>query len=528
MIATHEDRLLAYALHRVLGEEECPDLAPRVVAAWERGERRALPPAAERAPLPPRALRRRSRIPVGRIAAGVLALAGLSLGWWSLRERAQPAPLAVASRPLQVVGGPQATTALAAGTRLVVDDAGPVRVEVAGGVLELAPGSTFALRENGAGMELERGGVRAIGPTRAFAVGFGFGEARLRPGAVLAARRIVEQGDAAGDSQRAPVELRVRAGAAEVELAGASRTLHEPDALVALADPESSDPAALDRRWILEHLVRVAGGEAGLYGPMGLGGLGGLAGLAGRGGAGAARPPRANLGAADARRAAEELEAFLESRPLGWSLLQGLVLDVEAEPRALRAALAEFLARTPSPRALEAARSLWLRVPESFSEDDVVAFAERGVDAFERETRARVEAARSAADAKDLPVRCAAHLAFAGDPAGRALLAAVRARPLAGEDGLIDAFLAARGLEVLGDAAAWPDFVRDAARRALKELDRGREEQARWTLGVLALHDEPPRNLPAWGAADLWGTARVESERSPEELRAELVARAGG
>lgn len=583
MTSEPRDRLLEYALGRVLAEDspagrstpaEAPrgaaggapdsalavDLTEQILEAWERGDRgsttveelerevRAPAPRPLRSPAPARVS--------WRIAASLLVGVGLGATWWQLRDPgpssggslaplgpvtvARVEPFAEATGPLLALDDPAAAPSLlpAPGVRLTVPGAEPVSIAFAGGQLELSPGSIFTLNAGEPALQLEFGGLRASGFAQPFSADFGFGRARLRPGSSLvlrlepdelrfldlpAAKRPAAARVALLDEGqlRQRLELDVRAGEATLAFGDEKRLLREPDAYVLLSPPSGTDSAALlDREWLVEILAAVGERESMNYGPRSK--------VLGR-----------NLAPSLASEADVELDAFLEDSPGGWTLLQGLLIASTFEVPDRSGNLLGFLARSSSPRALRVAQSLWTHTPESFTEDHLIAFAGAGGATFAHEVRARVVVGLEYPSPELPTLKSAAHLARESDDTGRVVLR--DALPSSGaapdsERSLEDQYVAARGLELLGDSAPWQEFADRWARKALEDLDAvdavgpaparaavpGR--RARWIASVLALHREPAANLPNWRTRALWEAAVDDWDGGPEALRSELEA----
>ena len=493
MIA-HDDRILHWALQKLLRREEREDLAPGVLEAWERGERGSWTPGRDELPEPARTPLRR---PWPRLAAAAAVLLTGGVAFFALRGPApsapsagalpptslptSPAAFAQASRPLESLapGAAGPATTLASGERVLVpeDEPAPVEIRLAGGGRLLAsPGSVLSVEEVRGQLTvgLELGALRVRrGSGPALAVDAGF--ARLDPDPWAAFRVSVEPDDAAWMGAGAPSAARAVAagrdlvrvllvemetGAAELSADGeAPWTLRENDAVHVLSAPEgAASVARADIEWMVGLCRRAA--------PM----------------ADEKPPPTAggtDLAADDAQAAETELRAFLDERPERWALLQPVLLDLlrEERPESYRRSVLDVITADPSPGALRAARALWRESPVSFEEDHVVALAARGAFEFQREARARVDGWHFGGE--PVPVRSAAWLASIGDERGLALLEDAAAVAITDEASMLDVFVAALALDALGRPEAWTEARSATAAAALGDLERGEEDAAR-------------------------------------------------
>ncbi|MBI5361586.1 MAG: hypothetical protein HZA53_00315 [Planctomycetes bacterium] len=114
----------------------------------------------------------------------------------------------------------------------------------------------------------------------------------------------------------------------------------------------------------------------------------------------------------------------------------------------------------PRREGIELARALWQVDARDFQDRQVVAWAERGLPEFERESRARVEQWEPGTE--PVPLRSAVWAASNGSERARELLRRELARGVEGSpqpevfDGLV---LAALALDLGGDARAWPRAI---------------------------------------------------------------------
>ena len=557
MTTAPEDRLLEYALERVLGEEHSGahevDLAPEIVAAWERGVRAEISAedllAEEPTTHTVHTFPTRRRSPAWRVAAGLVAVTGLGAVLWQLAGQdsgplegpdrgtelaaqlddpiapdvGQP-PFAQASRGLVSLADPAAapTTVLEPGERMTVAGVDPVSVQFEGGRLEFEPGAVFSLHDAELSLHLEYGGVRIGGFAETFGFDFAFGAAEVLPRGVARVRIEGDEPRFEGQPERAretlleggtlarSIEFDVRSGDVRIRSGGERWTLHENDAYVAVEAPDGrASLALLDRDWLMDRAMRMIEFPGPRFGSKAL--------AMGR-----------NLATQDSELAVKDLTAFLDEDPRGWSLLHAMLIDSSEQPPARRVNLLEFLAQVDSPRAMRVARSLWARTPDEFWDDTLIAFAEAGDPGFADELRARVEIGLVDPDARYPGLRAAAYLARRGDDLGRELLwSEVQLDPIIDMDrerAVADGLLAVWGLEALGERDVWPAFADGWARTGLEALDRDMLEAARWIAGNLALYDGPPRSLPNWGSPTLWGTLDPERELSAVEVRGMLEA----
>ncbi len=177
-----------------------------------------------------------------------------------------------------------------------------------------------------------------------------------------------------------------------------------------------------------------------------------------------------------------ELSKILRDEPRLWERFEGSLADMliarskrapligmdptlkERELRVRVVPLAlNFLIQDPSEIALDLALELWGEFPQYFDHVHQIAFAERGVDDFQRECRDLVEIYDSEID--EPPYYPAAFLAFRGDATGRDVLSEVLTRD---DPELLDArLLCALALDRLDDSNAWT-WMEDRCRKTIE------------------------------------------------------------
>jgi hypothetical protein len=495
---THDDRILHYALQKVLSEEEAVDLAPAVVEAWERGEVGTYEPGEVEAPGAAVPAPARRLWPRWAAAASVLA-AGAALTFL-VRGPAEPtvthAPLAyaTASDPLEVLS-PNApvfsSTTLAIGDRVRVP-AGRGAVDVrfaSGGLVSAQPGAIFAVGQDRGEVEvkLDLGSLRVRrGSGPALIVDTGF--ARLAPDPWASLYLTVQSDDAAladsppattteivarGEDLHRALLVELRAGAAQLEYEGEAFELFENDALALRDDREfAGSMLAADAEWMLGLCQRAAPFEE-LTAKM----------------PDAAVAGSVDLAEGDADLASAELFAYLEGRPDRWAALQPALFEfLAAEPDWYVRDVLQVIVRSDTPGARRLARALWRREPKRFAEDHVIALAAAHVFEFEREVRAAVDS--YVWGDEFFPVRSAAHLISLGDQRGLALIEdAAQAVPV-DQRSMNDVFVATLALDHLGRPDAWLATREAMASQGIYALQRGDEPAARSIAVTLDLVEE--------------------------------------
>ena len=174
------------------------------------------------------------------------------------------------------------------------------------------------------------------------------------------------------------------------------------------------------------------------------------------------------------------LVKVLADKPEAWEVVEPLIVDRYACPdstQADRDRMLELLAAESSKKALSLGGALWKKSPESFGEDQLLMFAERGGKDFAKGlAKLAFENGRGARTAS---IRPAAFLALQGDDTHRKTL--VRALKTGACDGrsACDVLVAGLALKKLGE----PDALCKARARVHEDviaaLDSGDVERAR-------------------------------------------------
>ncbi|MGK0216548.1 MAG: hypothetical protein ACI9HE_000020 [Planctomycetota bacterium] len=479
-----EDRMLELGLERLLGsEQEQPDLAQKIVAAWEAGERRPAPvirrrledeeeqPKSER-PLPrldrrpiPEAKPRRLWIPAAAAAAGLAAL-----GLWSLQD---DAPIDDSGTPMArdtniVILPPELTPyeSLRSGKALRVARGPAQRIEWPDGLVATAePGSTLSMDADGT---LLLGGGNATFQTadsaqRVRIPGGGFLEidAQSEVYSKIRLDRTPEDGQVGLEAwwgnglaqAHGLLELETRKGGSRVVFAG-------------LALEGSNNPVA--SLWIEPKAVRTADVLE-----LGLGSA--IEDLNG--------DPQNPDGMMErwGRAGREGPIARLRDDPALWIVAEDAVAKYLV-PGALAGYLQEVLvtnlAMDDSPRANALLRQAWQQIPERYSPDVLVAMAERGVPEFVRECEAYLKYWDE--EQGEYPYVMAVWSAMNGRGVG-ALQLADAAMSRQDKVNYFAPSLAAAGLARLGDRATWEELLplwTDPIEAALLAADINRAEDA--------------------------------------------------
>ena len=539
------DRVLEYALERLLGENaEEPDLAPRIVEAFARGEERELP-ALPPAPTAATGVRRSRPRLLPRTAlrwtwlAAAAAIASLSLFLWrSNRAPAPPETLARAETPVLLLRGPGYTAAFASeivsGDRVVVPLGDEVSFHLRGGASLVAGGGTLfrigAPTPRGSdgspgamSLDLLVGNLRfATDSPGDLHVETGIAHLRPASGALFAVMVELDPGGMPGRGWTDPnvaaklfrtgldmprlLTVSVKRGSLEWVLDDQRETLWAGD----LRRAWSGEPAT---ELLTEDVEKKV---AGLLSEIGGAGV-------------SAKQPSLfarNVSPALAK-PAEALSSMLARQPQYWKLVASTAIDWAKDPRErarVIGALVEFLVRDDSPTAYDLARELWLYRPEAFDEHQIVAFAERGAFEFERELAAILEQWRPGDGGA--PVLSAAWLCRHGDPGAIEVLEAVLAEADDAPDAAQSRLLAAYALGTIGDQKAWEDNLKRTEETA-EQLLAAKEPAAAGVLALLADHldglrqrEEPsplgtlPRDL------DVLLRERGPKLSSPEWIRA--------
>jgi len=483
------DRLLESALEELLDESEPVDLAPRIRAAWERGERGtgtgdgpSLAPLTGSPEVPRPELRRLRAWPLLGAAAAVLAVGAAAWVW----TRPDAGPRLTASRHISVLrpGRWEADFArdVAPGDSVVADGTEPVVLSLpSGGGLTLSPSTVLAVQRSEAGdwlMDLRLGtAVLDAPPNAGLALSTGFARADLTPAASVRASvkfdftsRDENRGDLEewarerlepGDIPPRVLTLDVLAGEVELAFAGEGE---EATARSGERRELASHPLSEDEIERTDQLF-MAMAEAGLFNAKGnwsnLPDYGGM------------------------DYSLKKLSEFAAVRHQRWTLVSkwvtGMFERSELEPRALSRAL-EFLAYDGSERALQQGRELWLERPDVFQVDHILAFAERGAFEFHRELTAMVGLHQPGDP--DPPILPAAYLGLRGWGEGLSLLEKALDDYVARDAVPIEAwpsFLATgAALDALGYADAWGQVLRALEAAVERSLAKDDLESARW------------------------------------------------
>lgn len=538
------DRIVDYALLRLLRGPEERDLSERVRRAWERGvpgssledlDREELERAAGGAGGSGRRARRararwlRVHLPA---AAAVLAVA-LGGRWWIGRRAPAVATL---SRPLPVLEGdrwlPGGRDALAAGEPAFVDGGGPVTVGLpGGGELVVEPGGLFALSAGRAGarpaqISLEWGAVELRAPGGGpVALATAGATVTVAPGGRLAAQlawdspapdpdalHVVEgTREALAKGALGRLAVTVIAGTARVDAAGWRAELAAGERQRLALETPGARP--IDERGERE-LERVVDELLAAREP----------------------PPYPEPERWPARR----LAALLESAPTHWLELEGRLARALADPAASDALWDEVLYLLSLDRggvSARLARELYQSRPERFGVNALVALAERGLPRFHDELEAIVlhhdalaeERWIAPADRRD-PLLPAAYLALRGDDLGRRFLVDALGPPgeLRTEGAFVDQMVAALAIEELTGGRETP--YRDCAvllgERIRAELEKGGFEMAaRAVLAWELFEAERERGTRlAWIRGRLETHVRSGLERLADPAQVEALA----
>jgi hypothetical protein len=181
-------------------------------------------------------------------------------------------------------------------------------------------------------------------------------------------------------------------------------------------------------------------------------------------------------------KASEKLGAMLVKKPASWTVIEPLVFEEFEGQEASRGRIITFLASCGSDGCIAAGEELYAKTPASFSETQMLAFAEQESEPFNDELTKRVK------KSKCETVLPAAYLAFHGDDAGaKALKKAVAAE--LDETNVVDALIAALALERLGAEDVTVATHRRVHDAVLAALDEGDLERARgMALRAEAVH----------------------------------------
>jgi len=183
--------------------------------------------------------------------------------------------------------------------------------------------------------------------------------------------------------------------------------------------------------------------------------------------------PEHECGAAcqESYRASEQLGKLLALRPAAWEVAEPLFLAEFAVPER-RGRVIGFLSSCGSDGCVALGEKLYSESPASFTELQVLAFAEKDSEPFRKEILRRVE------ESKCETALPAAWLAYRGDPTGRGTLKqAVEADPT--DENVADALIAATALRRLGDTEAVARVRERVHQAVLVALDEGRLDEAR-------------------------------------------------
>lgn len=482
------DRVLDYALGRVLDEEGGPDLTANILQAWSRGVRGSLEVdetdlGQDALPTPPRStapapngsatretVPRGGRLRLVRSLAASAAVVALFLSVWKWGRPAPEPPFAVASAKVELLSGanltPRTDTNIRPGDVILVDS-GPVDIRV--GAASLRAGAETILiareRDGQALVELELGSIELTAGAEAFLLAAPFAGIRALPGSDLEARVELDTWPTAyaelafreqavallgpGFAGKRSISLNVSAGAAEFEHEGSLLTVVPESGPRTVAGPVLLAEDDIERFDELFDMLCLA--ERRVYESKGL----------------------------DLRLAEmDELSEILErSRPL-WARLAKRSATVASE---FRVNVIDFLQIDPSPESLALASDLWLDYPASFLDRHLVTFAERGAFEFEREIGAQVEMFDPASIGEpipglernelDMPIVSAAYLAVHGDGAGRELL--IQATGGVSEAGWAPwGYLAALALDRLGEPDVWKETQAKVQARVYASLEQ--------------------------------------------------------
>jgi len=193
----------------------------------------------------------------------------------------------------------------------------------------------------------------------------------------------------------------------------------------------------------------------------------------------------------------QALGSFVLATPGAWDELGPMIharFEADSATPGERARLLDFLAWTACPRALEVGTELWASRSASFSDDQVLAFAERGGEPFHAELRQR--AAARAEEGSPLGFYPAAFLALRGWENVRGELAPALDAQAADADALQRAFVAGAALERLGDRHAWKRALTTGHGAVIAALDADRPEEAARLASVVELFCEMREAYP--------------------------------
>lgn len=505
------DRIADHALRRAHAETVEPDLAPRIVAAWERGERGpdvAALVEAERARLAEETVEiaddvelvPRRRWPLYVVAG--LAAAGIA-AWILVRGGEDGAPsrtselVARASEPLRVFRGAEyaelATTEVLPDDRVLLGDAQVAWLEPASGArVVLGPCALveFGSRAVADAFALHRGRLEATSGARALVVDAGFALVLASPSSRFRVEIALDETTLACAPVHGPEGLRellarlpneprvlrvgVTSGGVEIEHDGVHETL-AAGAAREIFGP-SSPGRLVSERGKQETLARVEALQRGpKYDPM------------------RAVPMRElELGLA------KDLVQLLERSPQYWPVVASELSTRVAKRGLTRDATRRFVVfalMAPPREGVPLVRSLWRASPESFAEEDVVELAERGLPEFEREVIAMVE--QHDGPLEKAPVLAAAYLSARGHAPSAALLERYVDEPRERVDSAIVERVALAGfsLDSAGDPRAWRRAVEAVAPGIERMIANGNWMGAGWSvLALRYLHEARARN----------------------------------
>jgi hypothetical protein len=399
-------------------------------------------------------------------AAALLLIGGAS--WWS--TRADPVVPAVAQGRLALLlddrfeASPVAAAQhkLAAGATFWVPRGEPAELLLESGATLSIDGESLARLvavDRGVDVELDYGSLRAINNSAASlrlrAAGV---EIALEPSAQLQLRcefdktRPAPTGAAAFSAQQAHfrafplgwLSARVLAGEAKLTVGDIRRTL-DPNAPAFVALGETNEFVASDELTGLLALFEDLAGE-GPYSEQGL----------------------------------AKFQKLVEQRPALWLALAAPLADTLRSQNSTmrwRRELRNWLALDTTDTSLRIARELWLERPEEFTDDQKIAFAERGAHEFQVEALATIQL-YDTQDRQTDPLPASLYLALRGNGIGereldKALLFFAETAKGPSER-LAPALLAAVAKKRLGKPEAWDrarSWVRDAVESALARED---------------------------------------------------------
>lgn len=467
------DRLLERSLVRLLGgEPEAPDLAPRVLDAWQRGVRAPVQlgagnhaedaledadagPAESASPWPLR---------VG-VAAALAAALGAGL-WRALDWTGEPRGTA-AETGLEPIAreGPLAPTQpnLAGPWRATKPSALPA----AFGSLEALAGAILTV--DGGGISLGSGALRVAADTAAATVQLP-GDARLdlAPGSRARVELSLDRPPAPGNvdlgawwsgergSAYGRLTIEVTGKGARLHGLGPARTLDGPSRYY--VGPGGLDEDLGQGAALVAELASLPADDLPIPGRI-------------------ERWTRASLdGPLVTLR--EDPALWLEAGPV-----LGDLLARDAAPPALQGILIDALAQDRSPIALRVLREAWMGVPERYSSDAIVTLADRGLPEFVREVHGAMRHWNVAGSPEGDALPLALWLALQGK--GDGALALAESLDFAREEveGRFRTGSAAVGLARLGDRGPWLRFRKLEAARIEKSLAA---EDLKGAVGALA------------------------------------------